>query len=230
MKKSLIVGAILVACSAFAAPVLEYDFSTGKMFPAKPVLVGNPEIKDGALVLDAEKKQYLELPKELDLSAAKDVTFYTVLRFGEDGSMKKDASGKNTEWQGTYSALFFRESSFIMGMSRQNLYFNCGKGERKWFSPGLLVPTKDFSKWYRFACTVRNNDGVAAVTLYLDGKKIGSKKFADVYSSQNAITFGKGWGGYWFFSGEIANIAVYNEAMTPEQIAQLSEADAKLIK
>ena len=96
MKKSLIVGAILMACSAFAAPVLEYDFSTGKMFPAKPVLVGNPEIKDGALVLDAEKKQYLELPKELDLSAAKDVTFYTVLRFGEDGSMKKDASGKNT--------------------------------------------------------------------------------------------------------------------------------------
>ena len=53
MKKSIIVGTILMACSAFAAPVLEYDFSTGKMFPAKPVLVGNPEIKDGALVLDA---------------------------------------------------------------------------------------------------------------------------------------------------------------------------------
>ena len=27
MKKSIIVGTILMACSAFAAPVLEYDFS-----------------------------------------------------------------------------------------------------------------------------------------------------------------------------------------------------------
>lgn len=230
MKKSIIVGAILMACSAFAAPVLEYDFSTGKMLPAKPVLSGNPEIKDGALVLDAEKKQFLKLPEELDLSAAEDITFYTVLRFGEDGSMKKDASGKNAEWQGTYGALFFRESSFIMGMFRRNLYFNCGKAERKWFSPGLLVPMKDFSKWHRFACTVRNHDGIATATLYLDGKKIGTGKFADVYTAKTPVTFGKGWGGNWFFSGEIAKIAIYKEAMTPEQIAQLSEADAGLIK
>lgn len=230
MKKSIIVGAILMACSAFAAPVLEYDFSTGKMLPAKPVLSGNPEIKDGALVLDAEKKQFLKLPEELDLSAAEDITFYTVLRFGEDGSMKKDASGKNAEWQGTYGALFFRESSFIMGMFRRNLYFNCGKAERKWFSPGLLVPMKDFSKWHRFACTVRNHDGIATATLYLDGKKIGTRKFADVYTAKTPVTFGKGWDGNWFFSGEIAKIAIYKEAMTPEQIAQLSEADAGLIK
>lgn len=31
-------------------------------------------------------------------------------------------------------------------------------------------------------------------------------------------------------SVKLPKIAVYNEAMTPEQIAQLSEADAKLIK
>ena len=231
MKKSIIVGTILMACSAFAAPVLEYDFSTGKMFPAKPVLVGNPEIKDGALVLDAEKKQYLELPKDLNVSAARNCTFYTVLRFGEDGSMKNDGSGKKVEWQGTYGALFFRKNDFIVGMFRQNLYLNCAKADRKWFSPGLLVPMKNFNQWYRLACTFRNDDGITTATLYLDGRKIGSKKFADVYGdSKNTATFGRGWGGTWFFSGEVVKIMVYNEILSAKQIASMSEADAALIK
>ena len=76
-----------------------------------------------------------------------------------------------------------------------------------------------------------NDDGITTATLYLDGRKIGSKKFADVYGdSKNTATFGKGWGGTWFFSGEVVKIMVYNEILSAKQIASMSEADAALIK
>lgn len=213
---SLMCGCILSA----AEPVFSCDYTNGGVVKSRfgtPIIAGETQMLDGmpsAICLDG-KKNYMLVPDAKSLPLKKGATFFAFVRFDEN----KD-----------YGMLFFKSGEFLLGLyQKKMLYFNtCAvtSSGKLWDMP-LYCPVSR-GKWCTVAAVLRPNPSSATWTalLYVDGVKKTSRtfKYEKGYppETQNDLTIGKGWGGVWFFKGDIGTAQIYDAPMTDSQIRALS--------
>lgn len=201
-------------CSDALEPLMDYDYSgyavvRGGKFSA-PVIHGEALMPDGiptALRLEG-KETFLTIPDGDRFSLVNGGTLYAVVKFSR---------GKE------YGMLFFKENEFLFGYYQKNLYFNMPNG-KKFNAPVYLGPVP-VNEWCRAAAVVSVKDGVYSVQLYLNEKKSEKIVFRalDYKPTNGKLTIGKGWGGVWYFSGEIAILKAFDVPLTDAEIAELDK-------
>lgn len=217
MKK--IYSGIFILMSTFllsaAEPVLSYDYTNGPVIKGKygaPLIVGETLMLDGvpsAIRLDGEKN-FMRIMGSESFSLKKGGTFYALIRL--------DAKEE-------YGMLFFKQSEFLFGYYRGNLYFSFSMKGKKTFSSKFYLGNIPRGRWISLAATIALKDGAYHVTLYLNGKARTYKPTAGTYQeSSNPLTIGKGWGGVWFYAGDIARVQAYDVPLTQAQIRALDKS------
>ena len=232
MKGKVCFGiAVLMSGVAFAAdpaPVLHYDFTApvirqGGKYEA-PKLPGKVRMSDSpqALILTGEKgKTVLTVPNGSDITLANGGTLYALVCFDNDGKV----GGKNE----SHDMILFKKNEFLFGRSWGGLYFNGGDGKKL----GMWTVTKTkmlpARKWVALAAVITAGADGTTVALYVDGKKEVENKFKTKFArTANPMTIGEGWGGPWYFSGKLGKILIFDQALTPKQVADLAAAEPYL--
>ena len=214
MKKiCFLILTVLCGCVLSAAePVLSFDYTNGPVIKGKygtPVIVDETQMLDGipsAIRLDG-KKNFMRILGGESFSLEKGGTFYALIRLDE----KKD-----------YGMLFFKPQEFLYGYYRGNMYFAFSLKGEKPFSVPFFLGNIPRGKWISVAVTVALRDGAYHVVQYLNGKAQSHKPIAKAYQGHsNPLTIGKGWGGVWFFSGDIALIQAYDVPLSEAEIQAL---------
>lgn len=207
---ALICGCILSA----AEPVLSYDYTNGVIIKGQfgaPIIVDETQMLDGvpsAIRLDG-KKNFMRISGGESFSLEKGGTFYAVIRLNE----KKD-----------YGMLFFKPQEFLFGYYRGNMYFAFSLKGEKPFSVPFFLGNIPRGKWISVAVTVSLHDGEYQVAQYCCGKKTAHKPVRKTYQKQSSpLTIGKGWGGVWFYSGDIALIQAYDVPLSEAEIQALDK-------
>ena len=231
MKNRIIWLALAAAGLAMAAepvPILNYDFTApvirqGGKYPP-PALPPDMRFSspDPALILTGEKSRLeLPVPASSKLSLAEGGTFYALVRFEQNGVK----AGQND----SHDMILFKNGDFLFGRSCSKLYFNFGE---KWSCPVTAdnIPTRC---WTALAASVKKNaPGNYTVRLYIDGRKAAEKNFRRKIAAPNAnpVTLGEGWGGPWYFQGELGKVMIFDQALSDQQIAALAAAETRLKK
>ncbi len=207
-----LLGAAL--CSSSREPLMDYDYSgyavvRGGKFPA-PVIHGETRMADGmptALRLDG-KDIFLTIPGGEKFSLVNGGTLYAVVKFRREKA---------------FGMLFFKENEFLLGYYQKNLYFNMPNGKK--FNAPVYYGPMPLDEWCRAAVVVSMKNGDYSVRLYLNGKKSPETVFPalDYRTTDGKLTVGKGWGGVWFLSGEIAVLKVFDAPLTDAEIAELDK-------
>ncbi|OQA77113.1 MAG: hypothetical protein BWY31_04542 [Lentisphaerae bacterium ADurb.Bin242] len=207
-----LLGATL--CSGSREPLMDYDYSGyavvyGGKFPA-PVIHGETRMSDGiptSLRLDG-KENFLTIPGGEKVSLVNGGTLYAVVKFRREKA---------------FGMLFFKENEFLLGYYQKNLYFNMPNGKK--FNAPVYCGPVPLDEWCRAAAVVSVKDGDYFVRLHLNGKKTEETVFRalDYKTSNGKLTIGKGWGGVWFLSGEIAILKVFDVPLTDAEIAELDK-------
>ena len=210
MKKFFAVLAAAAAASAFAA---EYDVK-------QLTLCEGAAVENGVLVLDG-KKAYATIPGTEDVSvAAPGVTFACSVkprfdaRKGKDGEImdsyfsQKGAPFTLCRWAGIVS---------IRLMDAETKKYHV---ERCWALPKAGV-------WTHLTFVLEPADGrndAWIQRIYVNGK-LKLEKTAEGLSpaaGNGPVELGKGWGGPWMFTGEMADIVIEQKALTAAEAASLS--------
>ena len=231
MKKKMFFIACMAVCTVYAVdhePILHYDFTApvvqqGGVYK-QPDLPSDMKMSspEQALILAGNRKQKeLIIPNSAGLSIADGGTLYALVRFDQDG--KK--AGQND----AHDMILFKNGSFLFGRACNTLYFNMGR-KWDWKITAENIPT---GRWTSLAVSVKKNEPRNyTVKLYIDGRKVADKNFrkeADA-PNENPVSIGKGWGGPWLFCGLLGKIMIFDQALTDDQIARMSEAEPLLKK
>ncbi len=220
----------MVSCMTFAvsavepfSALLDYDFTQpviarqGRF--AAPVFHGKPTMTAGQQALGLDGKSFLEIPNGETITLEKDCTLYAVVYFAE--------SGNETGSNDAHDMIFFKAGEFLLGRNASHLYFNVGDGQTKateWqmttYAAG--IPTQ---RWTSLAAVVLSTPNGYLVRLYIDGVMKKEQVFKVRYqSNKEPLTIGKGWGGPWFMMGKIAQLKIFDRALSSDQIAALAAA------
>ncbi|MBQ7207904.1 MAG: hypothetical protein IJS01_08920 [Lentisphaeria bacterium] len=210
MKKFFSLLSAALFASAFAA---EYDVK-------QLTLCGGAVVEDGVLVLDG-KKACATIPGTEDVSiAAPGVTFACAVkpkfdaRKGENGEImdsyfsKKGAPFTLCRWGGLISAR-------IMDAGTKKYHI-----ERCWTLPRAGVWTH-----LAFVFEPAGDKGNAWIQrIYVNGKLKHEKTVEGLSpaAGKGPVELGKGWGGPWMFTGEMADIFIERKALTAAEAAALS--------
>lgn len=195
-------------------PLMDYDYSGytvvhGGKFPA-PVIHGETRMSDGmptSLRLDG-KGSFLTIPGGEKFTLANGGTLYAVVKFRREKA---------------FGMLFFKENEFLLGYYQKNLYFNMPNGKK--FNAPVYCGPVPLDEWCRAAVVLSVKNGDYSVRVYLNGKKSPETVFhaLDYRTTDGKLTVGKGWGGVWFLSGEIAGLKVFEAPLTEAEIAELDK-------
>ncbi len=214
---------IAVFCSAFlsichaaafaADPVIDYDYTHfavvhGGKFPA-PIIEGETSFPDGiptSLKFDG-KTNWLTIPDGRKFSLQNGGTLYAVAMF--------DPKKEN-------GMLFFKKNEFLLGLYQgKYLYFNLSNG-KTWEHPVYHNPVPG-GKWCSVAAVVTVKGDDVYVVLFINGKKSRVSRFpkTGLKADDEPVTVGKGWGGVWYFSGNIAILKGFDVPLSDSEIEEL---------
>ena len=198
----------------------------GKLPPA--MVKGGASVSEtGALKLDG-KSGYVEIPKSENIHITKKGgSFFATVKFYDDG----EEGGKPE----SHDMIFFKEKEFLLGRDGKNIYFNFHDG-KTWVAP-MTAGEIARGAWTHIAVVVERIDDAAQgdvgykPTLYINGDPVMAHKFRNVdpQAGTNLIEIGKGWGGPWFFNGEIAEVSMFDRALTEGEVLSLLSG-SKLVR
>ena len=193
------------------------------------ILKGKAELKDGVVYLNGETA-YIELAGteswnigKQGLTCAGSFKLYDA----SSGGGKKESLDMFFSKAGT-PFIFGRYSSY-----GHQLYSNIGsKKEPKMTAPVMGEFKPEPGVWHHFAVVYEYyNDHAQGdvgyyTTTYIDGSRTGRGKhpFLEPRQTTGRIEVGKGWGGPWFFRGEVAEIQAFPQALNEAAIAELVDA------
>ena len=192
--------------------------NTGKLPPAKAI--GGASVSESGIKLDG-KSGYVKIPQSETVHITpKGATFSAVVKFYDDGVKGSPES---------MDMIFFKKDEFLLGRQDKQLYFNFHDG-KKWIAAVMAPVEVKCNAWTHIAATVVRIDDAAQgdvgykITLFMNGEPVISKKNKDIapQAGTNSIEIGKGWGGPWFFNGEIAEVSMFDRALTDGEVLDLS--------
>ncbi len=215
--------------------ILNYDFSqaAGETVEDLSSSQHDGELMGGASIADeGTSGNVLELDgvsgmvtiSGLDGLRIKDgLTISAVVRF--DDADSPDSAGM----------IIWKPECFLFGRNGEgHLYFNIYSGVDPNTDDGWLaspvsnepIPTGEF---VHVAVTVEKvNDGAGVngyqSLLWVNGQIVTDKKYNNVVfpENDNPVDIGKGWGGPWFFKGQMQSIQIYDRALTAQEIQDAS--------
>lgn len=244
MIKPLLTALLLLPLMAAAAesPTLHYRFDSvpdGVVTNvAGPELAGS--LKGGAQIApiaEGSDTKALSLDGKTGLIEVKGaenlhigpegLSFVATVRFADDAKGAAPSDAKDM--------ILFKGDEFLFGRDGSNLYFNLHDG-KGWKSHVLAGPVPH-GEWCHLAVIVKRNyepsQGVNGYTvqLFLNGEALKSAELPnrETPATTNPVSVGKGFGGPWFFHGDIAELAVYPRAILEGELNALL-AKEKLAK
>ena len=224
MKKTCLYFVVALFCSA-AISAREYSGND-------LILKGKAEWKDGVVSLNGES-DFIELAGTESWNIGKQgLTCAGVFRMHDNGG---DNRGKNS------FDMFFSKSGtpFVFGRYGHRLYSNMADQGKagKMGAPVFGAFQPEPGVWYHLAVVYEyyndhaQGDVGYCTTTYLNGNRIGRGKhpFLEPVQTPGRLEVGKGWGGPWFFRGEVAEIHAVQKALNESAIAELVD-NSKFVK
>ncbi len=242
----LAAAAMACACSFAAAaaegPLLQYRFAAGQdqgvPNAAGPGFAGRIEggakataLPDtgGATALSLDGTSgclQVEGSEGLHIGA-EGFTVAATVRFADSGTVEAAPD--------THDMILMKPQEYLFGRTGRSLYLNIHDG-RDWagsVTGGECRP----NVWTHAAAIVERIDEPPQgrvgyfVRLYLNGEMVAAREILNCTgaSTANGVNVGKGWGGPWFFHGEMAHLSVYSRALSDGEFNELLKQE-KLAK
>lgn len=228
---------------AVAAPVLQYDFGgvgddgvvmnvagpelSGQLRGGAKVVPLPDEEAGAALELDG-RAGYVEIPGSAGLHIGEEgLTILATVRFADSGTVEAAPE--------THDMILFKPNEYLFGRTGPRLYFNLHDGG-KW-AAGVVGGECRPDTWTHAAVIVqRINEPPQGrvgyqVRLFLNGEMVAGREVLDCTGATTDADahIGRGWGGPWYFRGEMAQVAVYPRAITDAELNELLQQE-KLAK
>ncbi len=211
-----------------AEPQVAYDFTQDTIgvagaLAATPRWLGQPPVirvlADGKRAAGFEGKAYFELADAKTLHADQGLTLWAEVRFTQPS---KGADGKDT-----YDMICFKNNEFLLGRTRDALYFNLML-DGKW----KLRPAAQKLPVGEFITVAATLSKIAAdkfaYKLFLNGKTIAEGQVEGKFAfTDQPLQIGRGWGQQWMLGADLTRIAIYPEALSDAEILSLSESAVK---
>lgn len=202
-----------------------YDFSKGTGLQYR----GNPKIDKGVLILDG-KNDYAIVPNSSKMNIrSKGVTFATTVKL----NLSKEEKAANN----AYDMFISKDHEFIFGKwNTGHIYVNFHDGTR-WCAKTKGGSALPYGEWVHVAAVIEYFNDITqsetgySVSLYINGDKEYSQRFLHVIPKPNdsPIIIGNGFGGGpWLLNGEMANVVMYNRALTSAEIAKLCSMEKRV--
>ncbi|MBQ7208492.1 MAG: carbohydrate-binding protein [Lentisphaeria bacterium] len=201
------------------------DFSEKEL-----ILKGGATLKNGVVTLDGTSG-YIELAGTEDWNIGKKgLTCAGAFKLYDSAlsSGKKDSFDMFFSKAGT-PFIFGRYSHYA-----HQLYSNIAGREkgRKMAAPVMSEFQPEPGVWHHFAVVYEYyNDHAQGdvgyyTTMYVDGNRVGRGEhpFIEPLQTAGRIEVGRGWGGPWFFRGEITEIRAFPEALNEAAVAELVDS------
>ncbi len=126
----------------------------------------------------------------------------------------------------THDMILFKNQQYLFGRSHQRLYFNLHNGQE--WAAGVLGGDIRTGVWTHAAVIVeRINEPPQGrvgyrIRLFLNGELVAGREVLNCTgaTTDNDLDIGKGWGGPWFFKGEMAHLTVHPRALTEGELNQ----------
>ena len=229
-------GAVLAAtaCAATAAPIMQYRFDTVGTEPTIPNLAGPEYVGrleggarvasvDGqavaALTLDGQTG-WVQIPGSAGLHLGPaGFTVVATVRFADAGTVEAQPE--------THDMILFKPGEYLFGRTGQRLYFNLHDG-RAW-AASVVGGACQAGVWTHAAAIIERIDEPPQgrvgyfVRLYLNGAMVATREILNCTgtTTDTPVNLGKGWGGPWFFRGDIAHLAVYPRPLSGGELNAL---------
>ena len=213
----------LFAGSLFAMeePVLHYDFTQPVIVPSglfkRPVFCKEVEIAEPEPALILQNNNFAEIPESECLSLYAGGTLHCTVKF-------LDANPKSLDM------VFFKGGDFLLGRYGNKLYFNAADGKiqgERW-NMSITQPGISAGCWMSLTAVIASLDrNHYNVSLFINGKKVASRKFEKTINppSSAPVTLGKGWGGPWYMNGMLGKVMIFSSALTDTEVATISVQD-----
>jgi len=128
-----------------------------------------------------------------------------------------------------YGMVIGKGSSYLLGYYNNNrIFFNFYNGT-SWLTNIYSNTVITHQEWHHIAATYDKNQ--AKVKIYINGEldKEASVTPYNIYQSTYSVYIGymQGWSQWWHLQGKIALAAIFNRALTDEEIAKIYETTRK---
>ncbi|MDD5707907.1 MAG: DUF6259 domain-containing protein, partial [Kiritimatiellae bacterium] len=192
------------------------------------------QLLDGATISDSGqgnvlrldgRKAHVALPGSEGLHAGKrGVSFCAVVRFADGGATSAEADAHDT--------VLFKPDEFLLGRQQGQLYLNF-HDHAGWNAP-VVGGKVDAHVWLHLAAVLERVDDPAQgktgyrPRLYVNGELVAMQEYlgSDPQSSGTPMDIGKGWGGPWFFHGDVAEVSMFDRALTEGEVEALADASS----
>lgn len=209
MKQFLLIFSVVAFWSVLGA---EYDVK-------QLTLREGATIENGVLVLDG-KNAYAEIPGTENITiAAPGITFACSIKPRFDAR-----KGNGNEMMDSYFSK--KGASFIFCRWGELISSRVLNSKTKKYDIERCYSLPKAGQWTHLAFVLEPISGEENVWIqrfYVNGKQKFEKKvenFSPV-AGHGLVELGKGWGGSWMFTGEMADIIIEQKALTVEEIATL---------
>lgn len=212
--------------SAAEKPVLHYDFTQSDMVPGglfkRPVFQQEVEIAEPEAALILHKNNFAKIPESECLSLYAGGTLYCTVKF-------LDTAPKSLDM------IFFKDGDFLLGRDGNKLYFNAADGKIRGghWNMAVQYPGISAGRWLALTAVIASLDrNHYNVSLFINGKKVASRKFERTINppSSAPVTLGKGWGGPWFMNGMLGKVMIFSSPLSDAEVASLSAQDPYIQK
>lgn len=197
------------------------DFGTG----TSPVaLRGGVVLADGVLRYDG-KDGHAVIPDSAGWHLGeRGLTLVTVVKPLDCGT-----TGDSSDSLDMYLS---KSGEYLLGRYRECLYLNVRNGE-EWVGDTLEACQLPVGRWAHVAGVIEPlQTGGYRLAIYFNGRRIVERRFPKMRGTRGdaPVILGKGWGGPWFYHGDMAEAAVYRRALGENEIAALFARCARIAK
>ncbi|MBS0630424.1 MAG: LamG domain-containing protein [Verrucomicrobia bacterium] len=211
MKFRLLLTAALLTSASLSAQTLihAYDFSGGTVTDlvgsANATLMNGATVSNGHLALDGVN-DYAIFDTQIVPTGG---TAFTVMISAQADGPLNLVGHHALLGQGNYGS----PAGFFIGYHTDNGHMRAGDS---WEDIGVPYPTDGL--WHSYVVTYEGT----TTSFYLDGTIVGSHQYANPIASADSANTVLGaaiYGGNEYFKGSIANVQIYNGAMSASQVA-----------
>ena len=210
------------ASAQLAGEVFNIDFRK----EAKVDLQSGAKIENNVLKLNG-KGDFAYIPNSGGMHLTESgMTLVATVKMNDSGTQ---VGGANE----CHDMFLSKGKEFIFGRSQGSIYFNFNDGDN-WCATTMADIGPAPGKWMHYAAVIeRFNDRAQGdvgykVYIYANGEMQKALRFISVAPSpvDDLVEIGKGFGGGpWFFNGEIANVAMYDRPLSPNEIDKLATSE-----
>ena len=150
---------------------------------------------------------YISISNSQSLSPTNAITITAWVRYNSVGGVQ---------------TILRKQASFVPGMGWTSQKFRFWINNGSWQNTGDSITNAQVGKWYYIVGTYDKNGGTNNLKLYINGNlEAQSTISGQISTNTNPVIIGSNSGTYEFHNGLIANVQIYNTALTPQEIQYL---------